>query len=148
MALEQIDPDLLLADFGVSVTAGAISGIGMLDQNSQISLQGQVIMVNYALTCRTDLFGSLQHGSALTIAGEVFKVDHEPIRFADGMYCVIPLERLQGYEAEVADIVLNSEDADSEDTIAYAGGGQVTNIILDGGSATSEDGIIYTGGGA
>lgn len=124
MVLEQVAPDLLLADFGVSVTAGAISGIGVLDQNSQISLQGQIIMVNYALTCRTDVFGQLQHGAAITIAGEVYEVDHEPIRIADGVYCVIPLERLQGYQ------------------------GELTDIILDGGDATSDSDIIYTGGGA
>ena len=148
MAIEEVDLDFLLADFGASVTAGAISGVGVLDVNSQIALQGQVIMVNYALTCRTDLFGSLQHGAAITVNGEVFKVDHEPMRVADGAYCVIPLERIQGYEAEQIDLRLDGEDADTSGTVTYEGGGQVTDIILDGGDAASDQDIIYEGGEA
>lgn len=122
--LEQIDPDLLLADFGLSVTAGAVSGIGILDQNSELTLSGQVVMIDYALTCRTALFGLLQYGAAITVDGEPYKVIHEPLRLADGVFCVIPLERLQGYQ------------------------GELTDIILDGGSASSSNDIIYEGGGA
>ena len=93
MALQQISDDLLLADFGVSVTAGAISGMGILDQNSEIILQGQVVMVDYALTCRTDLFGSLKYGDSVTVGAVTYKVIHEPLRFADGTFCVAPLEK-------------------------------------------------------
>jgi hypothetical protein len=134
MVLEQVAPDLLLADFGVSVTAGAISGIGVLDQNSQIALQGQIIMVNYALTCRTDLFGNLQHGAAITVAGEPYEVDHEPIRIADGVYSVIPLERVQGYEGVLTDIIFDGGDADSVGDIPYSDAD--VDIIFDGGTAT------------
>ena len=94
MALQQIDDDLLLADFGVSVAAGAISGIGILDQNSELILQGQVVMVDYALTCRTEQFGSLQYGNLITVGDLSYKVVHEPLRFADGAFCVVPLERI------------------------------------------------------
>lgn len=93
MVLQQIDDDLLLADFGVSVTAGAVSGIGILDQNSELILQGQVVMVDYALTCKTELFGGLQYGAAITVAGQAYKVLHEPLRFADGRFCIVPLEK-------------------------------------------------------
>lgn len=92
MVLQQIDDNLLLADFGVSVTAGAVSGIGILDQNSELILQGQVVMVDYALTCKTELFGSLKYGDTLTAGGGNYKVIHEPMRFADGVFCVVPLE--------------------------------------------------------
>lgn len=149
MAIEEVDPDFLLADFGACVTAGAISGIGVLDENSQITLQGQAIIVNHALTCRTDLFGSLQHGAAITVNGEIFKVDHEPMRVADGTYCVIPLEKIQNYEAEQVDLRLDGEDADTSGTVTYEGGGEITDIILDGGDAASDkDIIIYEGGEA
>lgn len=94
MALEQIPPDLLLADFGVSATAGAVSGIGHLDVNSELILNGQVVMIDYALTCRTDLFGSLTFGSSMTVNGVGYKVIHEPLRIADGVFCVVPLEKL------------------------------------------------------
>ena len=93
MALQQIDDDLLLADFGVSVTAGAISGIGLLDQNSELILQGQVVIADYTLTCRSAVFGFLQYGASVTVAGQSFRVTHEPLRFADGVFCVVPLEK-------------------------------------------------------
>jgi hypothetical protein len=93
MAFEQIDDNLLLADFGVSVTAGAVSGIGVLDQNSELILQGQVVMVDHALTCRTALFGNLQYGTSITVDDQNYKVIHEPLRFADGRFCIIPLEK-------------------------------------------------------
>lgn len=93
MDLQQIDDDLLLADFGVSVTAGATSGLGVLDQNSELILQGQVVMVDNALTCRTDQFGSLRYGDSVSIGDLSYRVVHEPLRFADGVFCVIPLER-------------------------------------------------------
>ena len=43
--LEEVPADLLLQDFGLSITAGAVSGIGILDRNSEIILGGQVVMV-------------------------------------------------------------------------------------------------------
>lgn len=91
--IEQIDDNLLLADFGVSIATDAISGIGILDANSELILQGQVVSVDYSVTCRTELFGGLQYGQLLSVAGETFKVLHEPMRFADGSFCVVPLER-------------------------------------------------------
>lgn len=94
MALGQIDDDLFLSDFGASVTAGAISGIGILDKNSELILQGQVVMVDYALTCRTALFGALQYGASVAVGSDSYKVIHEPLQFADGVFCVVPLERL------------------------------------------------------
>ncbi len=93
MALQQIDDDLLLADFGVSVTAGAVSGIGILDQNSEIILQGQVVIADYTLTCKTSQYGNLRYGDTLTAGGQAYKVIHEPLRFADGRFCVVPLEK-------------------------------------------------------
>lgn len=94
MDLQQIDDDLLLADFGVSITAGAVSGIGILDQNSELILQGQVVAVDYALTCRSDLFGNLKYGDPISAGASSYKVIHEPLRFADGVFCVVPLEHL------------------------------------------------------
>lgn len=96
MAFQQIDDDLLLADFGVSVSADSISGLGILDKNSEMLLQGQVVSIENALTCRTDLFGSLQYGAEIVVENAYYKVIHEPLRFADGVFCIIPLEELQG----------------------------------------------------
>jgi hypothetical protein len=91
--LQEVAPDLLLEDFGLSVTAGAVSGLGILDQNSEIILGGQVVMVDYTITCRTDLFGSLKYGATIVIGGANYTVRHEGLRLGDGAFCVIPLEK-------------------------------------------------------
>ena len=85
------DASFYLADFGVSVTAGAVSGLGILDQNSEMLLGDQVVSVDYALTCQASLFGGLNYGSAITVAGTSYEVRHEPMRLDDGTFCVVPL---------------------------------------------------------
>jgi hypothetical protein len=92
--LEQVDQDLLLQDFGLSVTAGAVSGIGILDKHSDIIIDGRIITVNHSLIVRTDQFGDLDYGDTLTVDGADYKVEHEPIRIADGVYSVVVLEPL------------------------------------------------------
>jgi len=90
--LEEVPADLLLQDFGLSAIAGAVSGLGILDRNSELILGGQVVMVDYMLTCRTDQFGALQYGDDIIIDGANYKVRHEALKLADGLYCSIPLE--------------------------------------------------------
>ena len=77
---------------GVSVTAGAVSGSGQLDLNSELVLSGQVVSVSYALSCATVLFGSLQYGDLITVDGATYRVQHEPLRIGDGADCIVPLE--------------------------------------------------------
>lgn len=97
--LEEVPADLLLQDFGLSVTAGTISGLGILDRNSEIILGGQVVMVDFMVTCRTDLFGWLQYGARIRVGDERFTVRHEALKLADGRYCSIPLE-LSDYQGD------------------------------------------------
>ena len=92
--IQEIPDDFLLADFGSSVTAGAVVGLGIMDRASQIIMNDQVISVEYALTVRTDLFGWLQYGSQIVHEGVAYKLQHEPLKQADGRYCVMVLERL------------------------------------------------------
>jgi hypothetical protein len=88
------DVSFYLADFGVPVTAGASSGLGILDQNSEMLLNGDVVSVDYALTCPVALFGGLSYGSAITVNGINYQVRHEPMRLDDGTFCVVPLAKL------------------------------------------------------
>ena len=85
------DASLFLADFGVSVSTGVVSGLGILDQNSEMLLGDQVVSVDYALTCELALFGNLTYGSAITVDGNNYQVRHEPMRLDDGTFCVVPL---------------------------------------------------------
>jgi hypothetical protein len=75
----------------VSVTAGAASGRGFLKQNSEMLLGGEVISIDYALTCETSIFGSLAYGDLVTVDGTKYEVRYEPMRQDDGTFCVVPL---------------------------------------------------------
>jgi hypothetical protein len=93
--IQEISDDFLLADFGSSVTAGAVVGLGVMDRASQIIMNDQVVTVDYALTVRTDQFGSLQYGDQVQHEGQVYKLQHEPLRLADGRFCVMVLELVE-----------------------------------------------------
>ena len=90
--LQEVDQDLL-QDFGLSISAGAVSGLCILDKQSEIILDGRAVVVDYTAIARTDLFGNLQYGSQLSIAGVNYKICHEPIKIADGKYCLLVLEQ-------------------------------------------------------
>ena len=93
--IQEIPDDLLLADFGSSVSAGAVVGLGIMDRASQIVMNDQVVTVDYAITARTDQFGGLQYGAQVLHKGETYKLLHEPLKQADGRFCVMVLERLE-----------------------------------------------------
>jgi hypothetical protein len=90
--IQEIADDFLLADFGSSVTAGAVVGLGVMDRASQIIMNDQVVTVDYALTVRTDQFGGLQYGDQVQHQGLTYRLQHEPLRLADGRFCVMVLE--------------------------------------------------------
>jgi hypothetical protein len=77
----------------VSVTAGAVSGRGFLKQNSEMLLGGEVISIDYALTCETSIFGTLAYGDLVTVDGTKYEVRYEPMRQDDGTFCVVPLAK-------------------------------------------------------
>jgi len=90
------DPTIFLDlnGFGVPVVAGAVSGAGILDQNSEIILGGDVVMIDYLLTILTSQFGNLVYGDTIAIDGTYYKVEHEPMRFDDGTFSKIPLMKI------------------------------------------------------
>jgi len=94
--IQEIPDDFLLADFGSSVTAGAVVCLGVMDRASQIIMNDQVVTVDYALTVRTDQFGWLQYGNYVQHEGLTYKLQHEPLRLADGRFCVLVLEKVDG----------------------------------------------------
>jgi hypothetical protein len=78
----------------VSVIAGAVTGRGFLKMNSEMLLGGEIISIDYALTCETALFGGLIYGAAISVDSQSFEVRHEPMRVDDGTLCVVPLARV------------------------------------------------------
>jgi hypothetical protein len=91
---EDLDIFLDLDHFGVPVTAGAVSGVGILDVNSELILGGEINIVNYLLTVSTALFGNLGHGSTLVVDGQTYKAETAPMSLDDGLLCRIPLIKI------------------------------------------------------
>lgn len=79
---------------GVSVTAGAISGDGLLNQNTETNLAEHGLSIEYTLTCETALFGGLQHGSGIVVDGAGYIVRHEALRVGDGSDCLLMLQKV------------------------------------------------------
>jgi len=91
---EDLSVFLDLNGFGVPVTAGAVSGVGILDENSEIALGGEAVFIDYLLIVQTSAFGGLSYGDTITVNGENFKVEHQPMRFDDGAFCKVPLMKV------------------------------------------------------
>jgi hypothetical protein len=77
----------------VPVVAGNVSTTGMFDEKSELVLDEQVVSVENALTVKTSELGYLRYGDAITVDSIPYRVRHEPMRMADGLLCMISLER-------------------------------------------------------
>lgn len=88
------DPlDLFLQDFGVPVIAGSVTGLGILDMPGQLVADGMVVNTDYRLTVRTDQFGSLLYGDAVTVNGILYEV-REALMIDDGAFTDLMLAKL------------------------------------------------------
>lgn len=87
------DPTVFLVDFGVPVTAGATSGLGILDQPGALVADGMVISTDYTLRCEASKFGGLIYGAELTVEGINFQVRENRL-IDDGTFCEISLQKL------------------------------------------------------
>jgi len=84
------DLGVFLADFGVSVTAGAISGSGLLDMPGQLVADGMVITTDYTLRCEAAKFGGLIYGAEVAVDGVNYQVRENRL-IDDGKFCEITL---------------------------------------------------------
>lgn len=87
------DPSLFLADFGVTVTSGAVSGLGILDMPGNLTADGMAISTDYLLRCETSKFGNLLYGDEMTVAGIVYQV-REVRMVDDGTFVEVSLMML------------------------------------------------------
>jgi hypothetical protein len=87
------DLSVFLADLGISVTAGAVSGLGILDMPGESIMGDMVITTNYMLTCRSDQFGTVGYGASITVAATAYKVQ-ENLPIGDGRFCRLHLEKV------------------------------------------------------
>ena len=84
-------PTGFLQDFGVTCTAGAVTGLGILDQDSEMAFGGEVVFIPYVLTAETSKFGNLDYGATIVVNGVSYIVEHKPMLTDDGTFCRVPL---------------------------------------------------------
>jgi hypothetical protein len=95
------DLDIFLSDFGVSITAGAVSGLGILDMPGEVVFDGVresytgAISSQYMLTCRTDEFGWLGYGDQVNVDDVGYRVQ-EKLDITDGRFCRLLMEKVAG----------------------------------------------------
>lgn len=91
--VEDLNVFLNAADFAVTVTSGAVTGLGILDMPSQVVADGMVLTTDYKLTVKTSDFGGLIYGAAITVDGVNYQV-REAMRVDDGQFTELMLTRL------------------------------------------------------
>jgi hypothetical protein len=80
-------------EFAVLVTAGAVTGLGILDMPSEIIADGVVLTTDYKLTCEASKFGDLLHGDAVTVDGTNYTVRNTAL-IDDGAFCEVMLQKV------------------------------------------------------
>lgn len=80
------------ADFGVEVTAGGTTGIGILDMPSDFIADGVVLTTDYKLTCEASDFGDLAYGDSITVDSVAYTVRNVAL-VDDGLICEIMMQR-------------------------------------------------------
>lgn len=136
--------DLFLLDFGLPVTAGAVTGIGILDMPTQVVADGMVLSSDYTLTAKTADFGGLLYGDGVTVDGVNYQV-REVRKLDDGQMCEISLTKLapdavapggQPREFGLQDLAdVNITNAEQGDALIYNGSEWVDTNEIDGGGA-------------
>jgi hypothetical protein len=142
--------DLFLSDFGVPVSAGAVTGVGVLDMPSQVVADGMVLTTDYKLTVKTSVFGGLLYGDAITVDGIAYQV-REAMKVDDGRFTELMLTKLapdatapggQPREFGMADLAdVNLRNPQNGDRLVYKNGQWVDEEEADGTN-------VYDGGGA
>ena len=134
-----IDADLdLLFSFGASsVTAGAVSGLGLLMMPGEIVADGMVMSTDYELTVKTSEFGNLEYGAGIVVDAVPYTVRNvKPID--DGRLSIVQMQ------ATLAPRVLPAGPA----VLEGDGAGTESEVIIDGGTPSSQyiyDNIIDGG---
>ncbi len=85
------DLSVFLNDFGVTCTAGAVTGLGILDMPGQVIADGMVITTDYSLLVRTADFGGLLYGDSITVNGTAYTV-REARKLDDGVFSELLLQ--------------------------------------------------------
>ncbi len=61
------DLDAFLADFGVAVSSGSLSGLGVLDMPDDLIATGDVVTAGYSVQVKSSIFSGLKRGDSVTV---------------------------------------------------------------------------------
>lgn len=86
------DPTIFLADFGLSVSSGGVSGLGILDMPGSLTADGMAISTDYTLRCEASKFGSLAYGASIIVNSVNYTVRENRL-IDDGTFCEITLQK-------------------------------------------------------
>lgn len=85
-------PAVFLRDFGVPVTDGTTTSVGILDMPTEVIADGMVLSTDYQLTVRASEYGSKKYGDTLTVNGAAYTVK-ECRLLDDGAFAMIYLSK-------------------------------------------------------
>jgi len=139
------DLDVFLADFGVTVIAGGVTGVGIFDMPSEIVADGVVLTTDYKVTAKAGLFGDLLYGDGMEVDGVAYSV-REVVKIDDGRFVEVMLTKLAPEATapggqprewsinELADVSLT--DPQQGDLLVNDGSEWVDTNEIDGGGAS------------
>ena len=128
-----IDADLdLLFSFGASsVTAGAVSGLGLLMMPGEIIADGMVLTTDYELTVKTNEFGNLQYGTGIVVDAVPYTV-RSVMPIDDGRLSVVRMQAtVIESPAPAGPAVLEGDSVDTDSEVVLDGGTPGTVYIYD-----------------
>jgi hypothetical protein len=87
------DLDLFFADFGVSFTAGAISGMCIKDMSGFGILDDRIVDPGHVVLVKTSAFNNLFSGISATVAGQPFLIK-DAMTIEDGAFSLVTLKEI------------------------------------------------------
>ena len=71
---ENLDVFFSTGGFGLTVSSGSDTGVGILDMPTEVIADGVVLTTDYRLLVKSEDFTSLSRGSAMTVDGTAYTV--------------------------------------------------------------------------
>lgn len=135
-----LDSDLdLFFSFGASsVSAGAVSGLGLLMMPGEIIADGMVMTTDYELTVKTSEFGNLEYGAGIVVDAVPYTVRNvKPVD--DGRLSIVQMQATVAPQVLPASpAVLDGDGTDTESEVLLDGGepgtAYIYDNVIDGGS--------------
>lgn len=128
-----IDADLdLLFSFGASsVTAGAVSGLGLYMAPTEVIADGMVMSTDHEVTVKTSEFGNLEYGQGVVVDAVPYTL-RQSMPIDDGRLTVLRLQRTVVESVLPAGpAVLDGDGVETESEVVLDGGTPGTVYIYD-----------------